>query len=265
MRNIKLTIAYDGSKYAGWQIQEKSSGVLRLSSPRTIQGEVEKALRKIFRKKIPLIGSGRTDAGVHAIAQTANFRIDHPLEVTKIKNALNGLLPGDIAVTKAEEARSAFHARFLAKSKTYRYVIVQTPEKMAFLRGYGLQIRSPLDLSVMRKEAGSLLGRHDFSSFQGRDRVKRNAMTTILDIEIKKRKGLDSFPFLKDLELVMIDIRARGFLRGMVRNIVGTLVEAGKGRLKRGDLKKILKKKDRRAAGPCAPGKGLYLLKVHYE
>ncbi len=271
MRNIKLTIAYGGSKYAGWQTQASptsqvprpKSQFLRLKL-KTVQEEIEKALQKIFQKKIPLVGSGRTDAGVHAQAQVANFKIDSSLGLTKLKAALNGILPKDIAITKVEEVDSDFHARFSAKSKTYRYVIILSREKIAFLHAYGLQVRMPLNVNIMKKESKSLLGRHDFSSFQGSDRGRRRAITTIYEIAIKKCKGCDPFPFLKNLDLVVIDIYAKGFLRSMVRNIVGTLIEIGKDKISEGELKKILKKKDRRSAGPCAPAKGLYLLKVNY-
>ncbi len=265
MRNIKLTISYDGSNYAGWQTQKSPKPKAPSFKFKTIQETVEAALQKLFREQIHLTGSGRTDSGVHSIAQTANFKTKSRLSVSKIRSALNGILPGDIVVTKVREVNPDFHAQFSAKRKTYRYVIINTPDKLAFLSDYGLQIRSPLNVRLMRKESACLLGRHDFTSFQGSDRVLRKAVTTIYGIAVKKRKGCDSFPFLKGLNLLTIDICAKGFLRGMVRNVAGTLIEIGRGRLREGELKKILKAKDRRYAGPCAPAKGLYLLKVEYE
>lgn len=261
MRNIKLTIAYDGSKYAGWQIQATKA----IPHKPTIQGKIEEALRKIFQKKIPLIGSGRTDAGVHAVGQIANFKTESTMTLDRLKAALNGILPFDIAILKAEEAGLSFHSRFDARSKIYRYIVVNQPARPAFLRSHACWVRPPLDVKAMQREARHLLGRHDFKSFQAHDRVERASVTTVQKIIVKGSNGCDTFPFLKDLKLIVIDIQAKGFARNMVRNMVGTLLEAGKGRLEAGGMVKILKKKDRRSAGPCAPGHGLYLMEVSYE
>jgi tRNA pseudouridine38-40 synthase len=261
MRNIRLTIAYNGSRYVGWQVQAA------VSKPHasSIQGKIEQALRKLFQKKTALIGSGRTDSGVHAIRQVANFKTDSALPLGKIKTALNGILPQDIVILEVEEAASSFHSRFDAKSKTYRYIIVNQAVKPAFVRPFACWVRMPLDVKTMRREAKSLLGRHDFKSFQGSDKALRGSITTIEKISVKRPASFDGFPFLQDLNLVVIDIQANGFLRSMVRNIVGTLIEAGKGRIAQGEVNAILKKKDRSAAGPCAPACGLYLLDVRYE
>lgn len=261
MRNIRLSIAYDGSRYAGWQVQ--ASG--KKPHAATIQGKIEQALCELFQKKTALVGSGRTDSGVHAVRQVANFKTDSVFPLDKIKSALNGILPQDIVIIKAEEAALSFHSRFDAKSKTYRYIIVNQIDKPAFVRPFACWIRMPLDAKAMRREAKSLLGRHDFKSFQGSDRALRGSITTIERISVRKPVSFDGFPFLKDLNCLVIDIQAKGFLRSMVRNIVGTLIDAGRGRISEGGVGAILKKKDRKAAGPCAPACGLYLLNVRYE
>ena len=165
---------------------------------------------------------------------------------------------------KVEDAHLDFHARFNALSKTYAYCILPLNIKAPFVRSFGWCIKHPLDLAIMRREAKSLLGRHDFSSFQASDRAARHSVVTLKRIDIKRVKGHEGFPFLKSMELVIIELEASGFLRNMVRNIVGTLVDVGRGKFKEGDLARILKKKDRRSAGFCAPACGLYLVDVVY-
>jgi tRNA pseudouridine38-40 synthase len=265
MRNIKLTISYDGSKYAGWQRQTSrhTSDIRRQT--KTIQETIEKVLQKILREKIHLIGSGRTDAGVHALAQVANFKTSNSIELFKLKGALNGLLPKDICIVKIEETETDFHSRFVAKTKRYAYLILNNDLKPVFHTSLAWAVRQPLDVNAMRREARCLLGKHDFKSFQAHDRAERNSVTTIKRIEVKRGKGGLYFPFLKGQEFVRIEIEAEGFLRHMVRNIIGTLIEIGRGRLDKGELEMILKKKDRKWAGPCAPARGLYLLVVSYD
>ena len=258
MRNIKLTIAYDGTNYRGWQSQGGRHS-------NTVQQTIEEALKIIFLKKPRLIGSGRTDAGVHALAQTANFKIDNPIRPDKLKAALNGLLPKDIAILNVEDVASDFHARFDVLSKTYVYCILPLKSKTAFVSSWAWCIRHPLDLSMMRREANALLGRHDFRSFQASDRTKRHSVVALKRVEIKRVKDQTGFPFLRGLDLVTIELEASGFLRNMVRNIAGTLVDVGRGKFKKGELAKILKKRDRRSAGFCAPSCGLYLVDVAYE
>lgn len=257
MRNIKLTIAYDGTKYRGWQRQNRRT-------PKTIQEEMEKALQEIFQKRIVLIGSGRTDAGVHALAQAAHFKIDSQMRLDKIMAALNGVLPQDIAVLKVEEMPLGFHARFDARSKTYIYCIFPSTAKTPFVSSFAWCVRHLLDLRLMRREAKCLLGKHNFKSFQASEKTKRRSVTTIHWIYIKRVKNSKGLPISRGLELVTIEIGASGFLRNMVRNIVGTLVDMGSGRLKKGGLAKILKKQDRKSAGRCAPACGLYLADVVY-
>jgi len=246
MRNLKLTIEYQGTNYAGWQ-RQKSIKV------KTIQETIEEVLCKILQEKIKLIASGRTDAGVHAQAQVANFNTNSSIALNKLQRALNGLLPEDIVITKAEEAPLGFHSRFAAKSKLYRYTILNQKNPSAFLKDTAYFYPFPLDVKLMQKEARVLLGRHNFKSFQASDNIKRNSERTIKKLKIAKEKNL-----------IYIDIEADGFLYNMARNIVGTLVEIGRGRFAGGSLKKILLARNRKLAGPTVPSQGLTLVGVRY-
>lgn len=245
MRNIKLTIEYDGSGYAGWQEQGRKH--------RTIQEALEKALYKILHKRIRVFGSGRTDAGVHARAQVANFKADSGIAVEKLRMALNALLPEDISVIRAQEEVPGFHSRFSAISKVYRYAILNRPSKPAILRGTVYFYPHRLNLGLMRSEARELLGKHDFKSFQAADKKEKGAVRTIRDIKIIRNK-----------DLIYIDIEAEGFLYNMARNIAGTLIEVGRGRFPKGSVKKILRARNRNLAGPTLPAKGLCLVEVKY-
>ncbi len=244
MRNLKLEIEYDGTNYCGWQTQRKTN---------SIQEIIEKALRKILQEKIRLIASGRTDAGVHARAQIANFKTKSPISLTKLQRALNGLLPQDIAISAIVEEKPDFHSRFSAKSKAYRYTILNRSYPSAFLRNTVYLYPYTLDIKLMQKEASALLGMHNFSSFRASSKMERDSARTIKSIKITK-----------DKYRIYIDVEADGFLYNMVRNIVGTLLEIGRGKLAKGSLGKILSAKDRRLAGPTAPAKGLCLIKVKY-
>ena len=244
MRNIKLTIEYDGTNYAGWQAQGKKH--------RTIQETLEKALQIILGKRTKIAGSGRTDAGVHAIGQVANFKTDSALAVEKLQKALNAVLPDDISVTKAQEARPDFHSRFSAKSKVYRYTILNRQSRPTLLKDTVYFVPYPLNLKLMQKEARVLLGRHNFKSFQAAA-DKKDSVRRIKNIKVSR-----------DKDLIYIDIEADGFLYNMVRNIVGTLIEIGRGKLAEGSIKKILMAGNRRVAGPTAPAKGLCLMEVKH-
>lgn len=245
MRNIKLTIEYAGTNYAGWQVQNKKY--------RTVQETLEKALQKVLQKRIKIIGSGRTDAGVHARAQAANFKTDSNIAIYKLQKALNTVLPDDIAVIKTEEVGLDFHSRFSAKSKVYRYTILNRPSRPAISRDTVYFFPYPLNLKLMRKDARILLGRHNFKSFQAADKKERGAVRTIKNLNITR-----------DKDFIYIDIEADGFLYNMVRNIVGTLIEIGRGKLPEGSTKKILPARNRQLAGPAVPAKGLCLLEVKY-
>ncbi|MBU1727460.1 MAG: tRNA pseudouridine(38-40) synthase TruA [Candidatus Omnitrophica bacterium] len=243
-RNIRLEIEYDGTNYCGWQVQD---------SGKSIQATIEKALKKILREKVSLIVSGRTDAGVHAEAQVANFKTGSSIPLNKLQLALNTFLPKDIVVSKVKEVPVDFHSRFSAKSKIYRYMVLNRSYSSAFLRNRSHLFSFPLNLRLMRQEAKCLLGRHNFKAFQAADKTERNPFKTIKRIRIDK-----------DGDLIEFQLEADGFLYNMARNIVGTLLEIGRGRFTKGDLIRILRSKDRGLAGPTAPARGLCLVKVKY-
>jgi tRNA pseudouridine38-40 synthase len=257
MRNIRLTIEYDGINYAGWQTQRKPPGS-RQKFP-TIQETIERALHRILREKIRLTGSGRTDSGVHAVRQVANFKTASSLAAPKIQSALNALLPADIAVTRVQEADLKFHATRSVKSKVYRYTILNRPYRSALLKGRVYFCRFPLDIALMRRESRALLGKHDFRAFCSTGSSVKNTVRTIKDVRIKKIAS-SALP----CPLIVIDIEADGFLYNMARSIAGTLIDIGRARFKPASLKKILLSKDRSLAGTTAPACGLYLLKVKY-
>ncbi len=267
MRTYKLTLQYDGSRYAGWQRQTRREGSGR-SSPRpafrTLQQEIEEALQKVLRHKVSLVASGRTDAGVHAAAQVAHFSSACKVDVGRLKGALNGILPRDIRVSDIEEVLRSFHARFATQAKTYVYVLSIGATKVAFDLPWVTEVPYDLDLRAMRRAAGVLVGRHDFKSFQGQDRVERDSVTRVDAIRITRTKDKTGLAFLSGRTFVTIEITAAGFLRGMVRNIVGTLIDVGRGRLKAESMPEILSGRDRRLAGPCAPARGLFLKDVSY-
>ncbi len=244
MRNLKLEIEYDGSNYYGWQVQHSS---------KTIQNIVEQALKKILQEKIKLIVAGRTDSGVHAISQVANFKSGTKITFEKLRWGLNCLLPEDIKITRITDVPLDFNSRFSAKSKIYRYTILNRKYSSALLSKRVYFFHYPLDIALMRKEAKVLLGKHNFKSFQAADSRLRNPIRTIKRIKIRKAKNL-----------LHVDIEADSFLYNMARNIVGTLLEIGRGKFPKGSMLKILKFKDRSLAGPTLPAKGLCLVKVRY-
>lgn len=249
MRNIKLTIEYAGTDFNGWQVQSKNQ--------RTVQGELEKAIKRIFKKSSRLIGSGRTDAGVHALGQVANFTTPSNIPIERIVPALNANLPDDIAVTRAEAVPLNYHAQFSAKRKTYRYTILNRRARTALEHKFCHHIPHTIDLKLLRAEAKHLVGRKDFRSFTAADPAERDkpgskdTVRTIYKIAIKKSG-----------DFITIDVTANGFLYKMVRNIVGTLLDISSKHLPPGSIKNILKAKSRRAAGTTAPAKGLMLLRV---
>lgn len=246
-RNLKLEIEYDGTNYCGWQVQ------IRQRRKKSIQEILEKTLRKILQQKVKLISSGRTDSGVHAASQVVNFKTNSKIPLYNLQKALNTLLPDDIIVKGVKEVRPDFHARFCAKSKLYRYSILNRTYPSAILRQYAYFYPYRLDIDLMRKEAKYLVGKHNFQSFCASDKEEKNHVRTIKYIGIKK-----------DGDLISIDIEANGFLYNMVRNIVGTLLEIGRGKLSKGSMQHILLLKDRKKAGPTAPSHGLCLMKVNY-
>lgn len=254
MKNIRLTVEYDGTRYNGWQIQDKDQK-RKGGKVKTIQGVLEGALCDLSGERIRLISSSRTDSGVHALNHIANFKSSTKLNPLKIKKALNSVLPGDIVIKEAKEADADFNAQYDAVSKTYRYSICTGDYISPFLKKYAYHFRQPLNVRLMRNESAVLLGKHDFEAFKsaGGDPEKNNFVRTIKRLSVRRKN-----------DLIEIEIEADGFLYNMVRNIVGTLIEAGRGRFSSGSAKKILESKNRKIAGPTVPAKGLFLLDVMY-
>ncbi|OPJ56486.1 tRNA pseudouridine(38-40) synthase TruA [Alkalithermobacter paradoxus] len=245
MRNIKMTIQYDGSKYKGWQRLKNND--------MTIQSKIENILSKMTGENIEIIGSGRTDGGVHAIAQVANFKTNCSIGVSEIMDYMYKYLPEDIVVTKIEEVNERFHSRYNAKSKTYIYKIWNDTYHNPFLRKYYEHIDQKLDIEAMKKGASYLIGEHDFSSFKSSRSQKKSNVRTVYSIDITRNESI-----------VEISIHGNGFLHNMVRIIVGTLLEVGLYKKRPEDIKDILQKKDRSLAGPTASPKGLYLFNIEY-
>jgi tRNA pseudouridine38-40 synthase len=268
MRNLKLTIEYDGKNYCGWQIQKGHKSQVTSHKSKSIQEVIEDTLRKILQEKVRLIASGRTDARVGALAQVANFKTASNITPIKLQKALNSLLPDDIVINNVERVPLDFHSRFSAKSKIYRYFILNQPYPSVFLNNRVYFYRYPLDIKLMRRGAHFLLGRHDFKSFCASGSSAKSTIRTIKKISIGIKRYTLYLPCRQAdalrSRLIIIDIEADGFLYNMARNIAGNLIEVGRGKLSPGDLLGILRLRDRRRAGPCAPAGGLYLLKVLY-
>jgi len=245
MRNIKLLIEYDGTDYLGWQVQPKGS---------TIQGILEEKIGLLTGEPVRLFGSGRTDSGVHALGQVAHFKTQSQMDIRTMQKALNSLLPPDIVIRKVEEVDEDFHARKHSKSKIYEYRILNRNLRSAFHRKYAWYIPQKLNFTEMKKASLSLIGEHDFSAFRSVGSPTRTTVRRVVRAEWKRgREGSIRF-----------EIEANGFLKQMVRSIVGTLVEIGKDRMNAADFQKILESKDRRKAGPTAPAQGLFLKEVKY-
>ena len=246
MRNIKLVIEYEGTNYQGWQVQPKGS---------TIQGTIEEKLALLTGETICLVASGRTDAGVHAFGQVAHFKTKGKMDVQSIQRALNSLLPPDILIQRAEEVEEGFHARKHSKSKVYEYRILNRNLRSVFHRGYAWHIPRKLDFEEMKKAARNLIGEHDFSSFRSVGSPTRTAIRRVIRVEWKKARD----------GLIRFEIEANGFLKQMVRAMVGTLVEVGKGKMSAEEFRRVLYSKDRKRAGPTAPAHGLFLKEVKYD
>ena len=225
MANYRMTIQYDGTRYSGWQSQHATDA--------TIQGKLETVLTRMTGQQVDVIGSGRTDAGVHAIGQVANFHLKQPRNTGELLDGLNRYLPEDIAVSSLTEVDERFHSRYQAVCKTYRY---------------------RLDVERMREAAGLLLGEHDFKSFCGNTRMKKSTVRTLYEIRVEEHESeIDLF------------FTGNGFLQNMVRILTGTLIEVGDGRREPGSMTDVLARRDRQAAGYTAPALGLALLSVEYE
>ena len=245
MRIIKLIIQYDGADFSGWQIQP---------GKRTVQGVIQETLRKVLCEEINLLGCSRTDAGVHALGQVAHFKTDHLISLEKLHQALKRLMPADIAILKVSEEKKEFHSQRSAKRKTYRYWILNSPMGDPHLRRTSWHIPLPLNISAMKKAAKPLVGTHDFMAFRASDASTKTSVRTIYKITFgKQNKGL-----------FYIDFTGNGFLKNMIRNIMGTLVDVGRGRETPENVKNILQSCDRKRAGMKVPAQGLFLMKIFY-
>ncbi|WP_394896326.1 tRNA pseudouridine(38-40) synthase TruA [Clostridium paraputrificum] len=244
MRNIKLTIEYDGTSYGGWQKQKNN---------RTIQQCIEEAIKLLTGEDVELIGSSRTDAGVHAKGMIANFITNSQIPADKFREAINTKLPDDIGIIKSEEVDRNFHSRYDSKGKTYCYTLVNRYEKVCIGRNYVYQVRDELNYNLMKEAAKYFLGKHDFKAFKTNGSSVKTSVRTINRLELEL-KG----------DVIKIFVSADGFLYNMVRIIVGTLIEVGKGKIKPEDIESIIKNGDRSKAGPCVPPNGLVLEKVFY-
>lgn len=245
MKNYKATIQYDGSRYQGWQSQK--------STENTIQGKLETVLAVMTGYPVDVIGSGRTDAGVHAHGQTANFHLREAWEEEAVRDYLNRYLPADIAVTELKEVDDRFHSRFHACAKTYLYRIHTGKIPDVFARKYVYHYSTPLDVERMRLAASYLIGTHDFLSFCSNKRGKKSTVRTIGEIAMEETG-----------QELRIYYTGDGFLQNMVRILTGTLIEVGDGRREPEETERILKAKDRKLAGYTAPACGLTLLSVEY-
>jgi tRNA pseudouridine38-40 synthase len=244
-RNIKMILAYDGSRYQGWQRQKAGE---------TIQQSLEERLWMILQEPVSVIASGRTDAGVHALGQVCHFRTASRLGLDVIWKGLNAMLPEDIFVREISQVSSDFHARYSAKGKVYEYRILNREDRDPFQRQYAWHIRTPLDVAEMSKCLSTLAGTHDFSSFRSSGSGNINPVRTLCRAEIVSGEG----------GRLTVTVEADGFLRHMVRNIVGTVVEVGLGRFDLSGFVAILAAGDRRKAGSKAPPQGLFLVEVRY-
>ncbi len=245
MRNFKVTLAYDGTDFAGWQVQPGRA---------TIQGELNKALKKIEGKPVDVYGSGRTDAGVHALGQVTSFALESPIPILSLRRALNFRLPPAIRVTRIEEAARDFHARYSATGKTYEYRIWRGEACPPFESRYVFHCPYPLDEDAMIRAAGRFEGERDFLSLATNDgRAHETTVRMIFESRLE-RVG----------ERLIYRVRGSGFLYNMVRNIVGTLIEVGRGNQTVEGIEGMLEARDRSAAGPTAPAGGLFLVEVEY-
>lgn len=245
MKNIKLVVEYDGSNYSGWQRQENA---------RTIQAELEKALSKATGEDIDLIGSGRTDKGVHALGQVANFHTRSSIPGENYKYLMDYLLPDDITIMDSIEVDKDFHSRFSAKAKTYKYLVHNGPLPRALYRNYYYHQPGEINIDKMKRASRDLIGSHDFQAFMVKRAKVHTSLRTVNDITINELGDIIEFK-----------IEGVSFLHNMVRIMVGTLLAIGRGRLEETSIPGIIQSKNRSMAGITAPAQGLYLEKVIYE
>lgn len=256
MRNFKLLLQYEGTRYQGWQRQENTEN--------TIQRKLELLLSRMAGRPVEVQGSGRTDAGVHALGQVANFHADTDQTPEQILNYMNFYLPEDIAVLSVIEVPERFHSRLNAKGKTYCYRVVNSPLPHVFDRRYAHVVEEPLDVDAMRAAASCLVGTHDFKAFTSAGKSKKSTVRTIDSIEIYTEKSA-SAGFCGKEDMICFLYSGNGFLYHMVRIITGTLLEVGMHKRKPSEMEWILKEGLRKNAGELAPAKGLTLMEVRYS
>ena len=244
MRNIKLTLEYDGTHFFGFQTQKKF---------RTVQSELEQALRKLFGKKIKVVASGRTDSGVHAEGQVVNFSVESDLALFKIERGLNRYLAEDLAVKAAEEVPLSFHSQYSAKWKAYEYRILHSKNRSPLERSRAFYIPYPLNVRKMKKAADLIRGKHDFRVFEGSGSRRKTSVRHIRVLNVRNTGNQ-----------IRVRLEANGFLYKMVRSIVGTLVEIGSGRLKVEEVRKMISECDKKLVGATVPPQGLVLKEVKY-
>lgn len=245
MRNIKLTIAYDGTRYNGWQRQDNTEN--------TIQGKLEQLLSRMTGEKVEINGSGRTDGGVHANGQVANFHTNTNMKKEEILAYMNEYLPQDIVILDVRDAAERFHSRLNVKRKTYCYHIWNSSIPNVFQRKYCYQVSEQLDIEAMKKGAGYLLGTHDFRSFCSRKKMKKSTVRMIESVSIEKTG-----------DEIVLTYKGNGFLYNMVRILTGTLIEIGRGERSPEDIPSIIESQNRERAGFTAPPQGLFLERVDY-
>ncbi|MDF2908865.1 MAG: tRNA pseudouridine synthase [Herbinix sp.] len=245
MNNYKVTLQYDGGRYKGWQRLGQGEA--------TIQDKLEQILTQLTGQPTEIIGCSRTDAGVHALAQVANFKTVQLFTCKEVMEYMNRYLPQDIAVIRVDQVDEQFHARYLAKDKTYLYRIWSEEYSNPFMRKYSMHVKEPLDLKAMQQATSYMLGAHDFTAFSNAKSKKKSMIRTIYSIEIEE---IDGF--------INIRIRGDGFLYNMVRWMVGTLIAVGLGRMKSDELPEIFEAKQRSRTGDLAEATGLYLEKINY-
>lgn len=266
MKTIRLRIAYNGTHYSGWQTQPER---------KTVQTEVESAIEKLTQQKVNLLCAGRTDAGVHALGQVASFRSDFKIPPHRWRPALQSKLPEDIVILESDEVPEDFHATYAAISKRYRYVIYNSQVDHPFWKDFVWRIAQELDAEKMNEAAQSLVGKHDFRSFESHWPNKATSVRTIKAVSVQRLAQWDLWSpahsgkagnrAKPEGEFIVLEIEADGFLYNMVRTITGTLVNVGRGRWPLEDVQRILDAQDRKTAGGTAPASGLYLAKVYYE
>ncbi len=245
--NYKIIIEYDGSPYHGWQVQ---------NDRKTVQAELERALSKVLNQAVKVIGSGRTDAGVHAMGQAANFHADTRLACDAVKKGANSLMKGPVIIRELTRADENFHARYDAVSKEYHYYILNRDPPCAIGRNYVWHVRNTLDITRMQKCCDLIVGKHDFKSFEGTGSPRSTTVRQMFSATVRIKENA--------ADTIVFQFRADGFLRFMVRNLVGTLVLAGLSKIDLKEFKTILAAKQRKNAGPTAPAHGLFLMRVDY-